>query len=96
MTHPALLKATEIYDRPGDLESHELDLLMAVRLAGSERTVSVASAVRMFGDLTPAYHATVYLADRKVADDLAVALDRYEQSLEDQDLVEFAMAEAAE
>jgi hypothetical protein len=97
--HPAIITAQAVYDLPGDLNTDQQAFLTAVHLAGRYRTETVALAIQMYGRGSRAAEATRFLADRKQVVDLAAALDRYEQSLEDQDdvlAIELATAEAAE
>jgi hypothetical protein len=98
-THPAILKAQEIYDRLGDLEPGQQALLTAVYRFTMECARTKGEAVRQWGDGSQAYDAVAYLADRKQAAGLAAALEQFEQSFEDHDEIEeieLAMAEAAE
>ena len=84
-THPAIQRAQGIYDRPGDLTPPEQEFLLAVHRIRLQRTETVRAAIDLFGFRCGAYFATMHRADRTQADDLATALDVYEQSLEDQD-----------
>jgi hypothetical protein len=98
-THPAILRAQEIYDRPGDLASHEQTLLSAVHRITTECTRTKGEAIQAWGDGSRAFAAVAFLAERKQADRLSCALERYEQAVEAGDEVleiELADAVAAE
>jgi hypothetical protein len=99
--HPAIIITQGFYDETRDLEQHEQRLLIDVSMARHDRARSIGYAVKNFGDLTPAYHATVFLADRAHDETLDKALAKYQaaQDLEyagEMDLVEYHMSEAAE
>jgi hypothetical protein len=97
MTHAAITKAQEIYDRPGELRPNEQIFLTEVHKITMHCVRTKGQAARDWGNGSRAYEATAYLADRKQSADLAFALDTYEQGLEDQDeilAIELAAAEA--
>lgn len=77
ITHAAVLTTQEFYDKPRDLLPHEQELLTAVHFAGRERDACVGAAVKLFGDKSQAYWATVNLADRSEASALDKALAVY-------------------
>jgi hypothetical protein len=96
-THPALLRAQEIFDLPGDLNPDQAQFLNDVHRIGWDKVRDYQTAQRVWGDAPKMLLACQITADKHCSDDLALALDRYEQSIEAQDElldIAFAMAEA--
>lgn len=101
--HPAINRSIEIYnsrdegDQLRDLTDAETTFLASVHLITMRRAKYVGNAVRQWGDLTEAYWCAVRLADRQQADELSLALEIYESSVEALDLIdEIELAQAAE
>jgi|HubBroStandDraft_3_1064219.scaffolds.fasta_scaffold644054_1 hypothetical protein len=81
-THPAILKAQEIYERHGDLAPHEQVLLTAVHQATMAAIRTRARAQHDYGYGSKTYLATAFTADGKEKEDLAKALAVYREALE--------------
>jgi len=97
MTHPAILKAQEVYDRPGELDGNEQTFLGHVHRITMHCARTKGDANRAWGDGTRAAAAVAFLADSKCNCELSRALTAYEQGLELQDEgEEIELAEAAE
>lgn len=103
MTHPAIIRAQEIYNardqdnRYRDLTDAETTFLAAVHLAGTRCSQTIGSAVRTWGDNTEAYWCVVRLARAQEADDLTLALEIFDASIDAEDqLEEIELAMAAE
>lgn len=103
LTHPAILRAQEVVNerdennRYRDLTEAETTFLESVHLAGKRRTETVGGAVLAWGDRTEAYWCVVRLADAQQKDDLSLALEVFEASVEAEDLLEeVQLAMAAE
>jgi hypothetical protein len=97
VTHPAILKAQEIYAREGDLDDNEEALVSAVNTINRRKTLAYGAAQRIWGDIPRQYRSCLIIADEKERNELDRALTAYGQSLEfqDEDLaVELAVAEA--
>lgn len=101
--HPAVRRSIEVYnsrdadDKLRDLTDAETTFLASVHLAGMRRTETVGAAVKMWGDRTEAYRCVVRLADAQQRDDLSLALEVFEASVEAEDLLdEIQLAMAAE
>lgn len=93
MSHPAVIKAQALYDEPRDLVRHEQEFLTAVHRITMECARTKGEAVRAWGDGSRAYAAVAYLADSKQQQGLTRALERYDQSAQQQDLTAAAAAE---
>ncbi len=99
MTHPAILKAQDVYDIEGDLDDNEQAFLAAVNVIRDRKTAAYRAAQLIWGDIPRQYRSCLIIADEKERNELDRALTAYEQSLEFQDEleeVELAMTEAAE
>lgn len=101
--HPAIRRAIEVYNsrddgnRLRDLTDAEATFLASVHLARTRRTETVGGAVMAWGDRTEAYWCVVRLADAQLRDDLSLALEVFEASIEAEDeLEEIQLAMAAE
>jgi hypothetical protein len=94
LTHPAILRAQEIYNerdednRLRDLTEAETTFLASVHLAGARRTETVGGAVLAWGDRTEAYWCVFRMAAAQEKDDLSLALEVFESSVEADDLLE--------
>jgi hypothetical protein len=75
--HPAILKAQSLYDEPGDMTPAGEALLFAVHQIGRERDQTIKITVQLYGDLTQAYFATVFLANRHASDQMDEVLAQY-------------------
>lgn len=103
LTHPAILRAQEVFnmrdeqDRLRDLTDAETVFLASVHVAGMRRAQAVGIAVKLWGDLTEGYWCAVRLADAQERDDLSLALEIFEASVDAEDqLDEIELAMAAE
>jgi hypothetical protein len=98
MTHHAILKAQEHHDDPGDLTPAQQVLATAVSTITWARVRDIQTANWVYGNMARGdYRAALTRADQKCNAALDLALERYEQSLEDQDEVleiEAAVAQA--
>jgi hypothetical protein len=96
-SHPAILRAVQVYAKEGDLTQAEQDFLIAVRRADVAYLESINTANRLFGGGSWAWEATKYLAARQRNDDYSHALESYEASIDATDEVdEIELATAAE
>lgn len=92
--HPAIRRSIEVYnergenDRLRDLTEAETTFLASVHLAGMRRTETVGAAVKAWGDRTEAYWCVVRLAAAQERNDLTLALEVFEASVEADDLLE--------
>ncbi len=97
MTHPAILKAQDVYDIEGDLNANEQAFLTAVNVIRDRKTAAYRAAQLIWGDVPKMYRSCLIIADEKERNELDRALTAYEQSLEYQDeLEEVAIQMAAE
>lgn len=97
MTHPAILKAQELYDEPRDLETHEQTLIADVNRITMECARNKGSAIRAWGLGSIGADAVANLANSQQTERLTLALERYSLAVEAQDEVEeIELAEAAE
>lgn len=103
LTHPAILRAQEIWNasdednRYRDLTEAETTFLASVHEAGKRRSETVGGAVLAWGDRTEAYWCVYRLAAAQQRDDLSLALEVFEASVEAEDLMdEIQLAMAAE
>lgn len=103
LTHPAILRAQEIYNERGednrlrDLTEAEHIFLASVAAVAGRHTKIVGAACKFWGDRTEAYWIVVRLADAQQKDDLSLALEVFEASVEAEDLldeIQLAMAAA--
>lgn len=81
--HPAVTKATEIYNRPGDLEPYQQEFLTAVHRIRKATTRTKETAIYFFGLGSKTFLATAHIADEHEARDLDIALERYQEALEE-------------
>ncbi len=79
-THPALLKAQEVYAKAGDLTPHQQTFLTAVHRITMIAIRTRATAQHDFGYGSKTYLATSYLAANKERDDLTAALELFNAS----------------
>ncbi len=96
-THPAILKAQELYDREGDLDANEETLVSEVNRINRRKSIAYGAAQTVYGDIPKQYRACLIIADEKARNELDRAMTAYEQGLEFQDeLEEVELAMAAE
>lgn len=103
LTHRAILRAQEVNNerdennRLRDLTDAEATFLASVHLIGMRRVQTVGIAAREHGYLSEAHQCAEFLAARQERDELTLALEVFEASVEASDLVdEIELAEAAE
>jgi hypothetical protein len=88
LTHPAILRAQEVHNEREeggalrDLTDAETVFLAAVHIAGMRCVQTIGHAVRQWGDRSEAYWCVVRLARAQEADDLSLALEIFENSVE--------------
>jgi hypothetical protein len=85
VTHPALIRAKEIWSERDQQTGHFADLpldksmfLLAVHRATRFRAYTINNAIESFGYGSSAHEAVVNMANNKESDDLTAALKRYE------------------
>lgn len=88
LTHPAILRAVQVYAREGDLTSAEETFLRAVRAADVKKTATLEQAGRDWGFGSIAWDAVKTLSSRKRDADYARALEVFEASVEAEDLLD--------
>jgi hypothetical protein len=104
VTHPAILKAQELYDSEVDeLAQYENDLIREVNRIGGVKARDYGLAQRMFGDVPKQYRACLIEADETARKDMDAAKAYFDlahaKHLEDRDALEavgVAMQDAAE
>lgn len=101
--HPAVRRSIEVYnsrdadDKLRDLTDAETTFLASVHLAGMRRAETVGASARQWGRETEAHRCVERLAAAKERDDLSLALEVFEASVEAEDLLdEIQLATAAE
>ena len=75
--HPAITLAAELYDRPGDLESHAQRLLTTVNGLREIDAEMKCLAARQWGDMSIEHVAVCNLQNRHTDQNLSIALGRY-------------------
>ncbi len=83
MTHQAVIKAQSIYDVSGDLAPYQQEFLTSVHRICQSTKRTKETAIYFFGLGSKTFLATAHIADEHEARDLDIALERYEEALEE-------------